>query len=235
MNQSLRVVVIDDEPQIRRALRTGLERFSFKVTLCESGDRGLDEISVAVPDAVILDLAMQGIDGMEVCRQLREWSNVPIIVLSVRDSEDDKIKALELGADDYLTKPFGIRELVARLRAVLRRTSNEQTSESTFFCGGLLIDYTKRMVTRDGNHVRLTPKEYDLLRYMVANVDRVLTHSQLLSKVWGSEFCDDHHTLRVHIANLRNKIERQADRPQFIHTETRIGYRFQSSAGIERI
>ncbi len=226
---SVKIIVVDDEPQIRRALKAGLERHNYKVFLCESGEQCLDQAALETPDLVILDLAMPGIDGFEVCRRLREWSNVPILVLSVRDSEDDKIQALDLGADDYLTKPFGMGELLARVRAMLRRAASEQMAESVFNCDGLTVDFARRLVLSEGKEIHLTPKEYDLLCYLAVNADRVLTHRQLLTKVWGLEFCDDHHTLRVHIANLRNKIEPQPERPRFIHTETRIGYRFQST------
>lgn len=222
-----KVLVVDDEPQIRRALKAGLERNNYTVVLAASGEEGLDAAALESPEVVILDLAMPGTDGFSVCKQLREWSKAPIIVLSVRDREDDKIKALDMGADDYLTKPFGIGELLARVRAVLRRTGSEQEAEAAQFdCDGLHIDYARRIVELDQKEIHLTPKEYELLRYMSMNADRVLTHRQLLTKVWGPECCDDHHTLRVHIANLRNKIERQPERPRFIHTETRVGYRF---------
>lgn len=227
----MKVLVVDDEPQIRRALRAGLERSSYEVIMAASGEEGLDLAALHNPDLVILDLAMPGTDGYEVCRQLREWSNKPIIVLSVRDGEDDKIQALDLGADDYLTKPFGVGELLARVRAVLRRTGQqEEPEEPTFTCEYLYIDFAHRLVQCDGVEVHLTPIEYDLLRYMASNANRVLTHRQLLSKVWGPEYADDHHTLRVHVANLRNKIEKTPERPRFIHTETRIGYRFRTES-----
>jgi two-component system, OmpR family, KDP operon response regulator KdpE len=229
MKSGMKVLVIDDEPQIRRALRVGLEKFDYRVLLASTGEEGLDLAASESPDAVILDLAIPGIDGFEVCRQLREWSHIPIIVLSVRDSEDSKVRALEMGADDYVTKPFGLRELVARINAVLRRTSGEQAPEQTYFsCDGLLIDFIKRTVTIDGKEVHLTPKEYDLLKYMATHADRVLTHGQLLTKIWGPEYVQDHHTLRVHVANLRNKIEKQPERPRYIHTETRVGYRLRT-------
>lgn len=228
--KAVKVLVIDDEPQIRRALKAGLERGEYQVRVAASGEEGLDMAAMEPPDVVILDLAMPGTDGFEVCRLLREWLKAPIIVLSVRDSEADKIKALDLGADDYLTKPFGVGELLARIRAVLRRSKSEEEGEEAIFtCDSLTIDFPRRIVTLGGNEVHLTPKEYDLLRYMANNADRVLTHRQLLTKVWGPEFCDDHHTLRVHVANLRNKIESQPERPRFIHTETRVGYRFQTA------
>lgn len=227
----MRVLIIDDEPQIRRALKAGLERNSFVITLAASGDEGLDLASEHPPDLVILDLAMAGTDGFAVCGELRKWTKVPIIVLSVRDSEEDKIRALDLGADDYLTKPFGVGELLARIRAVMRRLNNAEEDEHqpTFKEGELEIDYIHREVRLSGRQVHLTPKEYDLLKCMVQYRNRVLTHRQLLSKVWGAEFADDTHTLRVHVANLRNKLESDPARPHFIRTEPRIGYRFRTS------
>ena len=228
---SLKVLVVDDEPQNRKAMRIGLERNDCKVILAENGEEALAQAASQSPDLVVLDLSMPGMDGFEVCRRLRAWSSVPIIILSVRESEDDKVRALELGADDYVTKPFGIREFVARIRAVTRRVAADPVVESTnFVCDYLNIDYLKREVTVHGEEVHLTPKEFDLLKYMASNADRVLTHRQLLAKVWGGEFALDHHTLRVHVANLRNKIEEQPERPRFIHTETRVGYRFRTDA-----
>lgn len=226
----MRVLVIDDEPQIRRALRAGLERTDYHVMVASSGEEGLDMASEHPPDLVILDLAMPGTDGFQVLKELRSWTKTPVIVLSVRDQEEDKIKALDLGADDYLTKPFGINELLARMRAVLRRSAHDDDGpeEIVFEHGDLRLDFAHREVTVGGEKVHLTPKEYDLLTCMVHFRNRVLTHRQLLSKVWGAEYADDTHTLRVHIANLRNKVERDPARPQHIHTETRIGYRFKA-------
>jgi two-component system KDP operon response regulator KdpE len=225
----MKALVIDDDPQIRRALRAGLERNGYTVALAASGEEGLDAAAEAAPEVVILDLAMPGIDGLEVCRQLREWSSVPIIVLSVREGEKEKIAALDLGADDYLTKPFSLDELLARLRAVLRRTGSAEEPEApSFSAGDLHIDFTRRRVTLAGNEVHLTPIEYDLLRYMALHPDRVLTHRQLLTKVWGPAYAEDTHTLRVHIANLRHKIEPDPARPRLLHTEPRIGYRFRT-------
>lgn len=225
----MKVLVIDDEPQIRRALRVGLEQNNYQVFLAASGDEGLDQAASRSPDLIILDLAMPGKSGFDVCKELREWTQTPVIVLSVRDREEDKIKALDLGADDYLTKPFGIGELLARARAVMRRRApDEDQEEATFTCANLKVDFAHRRVYISDSEVHLTPKEYDLLRYMTTNADRVLTHRQLLSKVWGPEYENDSHTLRVHIANLRNKIEEHPERPSFIHTETRVGYRFRT-------
>jgi two-component system, OmpR family, KDP operon response regulator KdpE len=227
----MKALVIDDDPQIRRALRAGLERNGYTVALAASGEEGLDVAAEQAPEVVILDLAMPGMDGLEVCRQLREWSSVPIIVLSVREGEKDKIAALDLGADDYLTKPFSLEELLARLRAVLRRAGGaEEPEPPTFSAGDLQIDFTRRRVTLAGNEVHLTPIEYDLLRYMALHPDRVLTHRQLLTKVWGAAYAEDTHTLRVHIANLRHKIEPDPARPRLLHTEPRIGYRFRSDS-----
>ena len=224
-----RVLVIDDEPQIRRALRAGLERAEFRVTAVATGEEGLDFAALQPVDLVILDLAMPGMDGYEVCRQLREWSKTPIIMLSVREDDQDKIKALNLGADDYLTKPFSLEELVARIRAVLRRVgSSEEIEAPVFSAAGLEIDFTRRIVSIQGKEVHLTPIEYELFRFLVLNPGRVITHRQLLMRVWGSDYADDTRTLRVHIAHLRNKIEVDPTNPIFIHTEPRIGYRFRA-------
>lgn len=224
----MRVLVIDDETQIRRALRAGLERGGFAVSLATNGEEGLDEAALHPPDVVILDLAMPGSDGFEVCRQLREWSQVPIIVLSVREGVEDKIRALTLGADDYLTKPFSLEELIARIHAVRRRVVASAEEPPTLAAGDLHIDFARRIVTLAGRELHLTPMEYGLLRYLALNRERVLTHRQLLTTLWGAEYADDTHTLRVHIANLRNKIEPDPSRPRYIHTEPRIGYRFRT-------
>ncbi len=223
-----RVLVVDDEPQIRRALRAGLERNGFSVLLAQDGEQGLDSAAEHPPDLVILDLAMPGTDGFEVCRQLREWSKVPIIVLSVREDERDKIRALNTGADDYLTKPFGLEELIARMRAVLRRTGNaDEPDPPAFTAGELHLDFAHRLVRLGGQEIHLTPIEYDLLRYMALNSGRVLTHRQLLTRVWGAEYAEDTRTLRVHIVHLREKLEEDPTSPRYIHTEPRVGYRFR--------
>jgi two-component system KDP operon response regulator KdpE len=224
----MRVLIVDDEPQIIRALRAGLERAGYTVLAAASGEEGLNLAAQQPPDLVILDLAMPGTDGFGVCRELRKWTKIPIIVLSVRDSEEDKIMALDLGADDFLTKPFGVGELLARMRAVLRRLANneEDSNQPVFTAGDLEVDYVHRQVRLAGSEIHLTPKEYDLLTCMIHYRNRVITHRQLLSKVWGAEFADDTHTLRVHVANLRNKLEADPARPHFIRTEPRIGYRF---------
>jgi two-component system KDP operon response regulator KdpE len=222
------VLVIDDEPQIRRALRIGLERNGHQVALAASGEEGLDMAASQAFAIVVLDLAMPGLDGLEVCRQLRAWSRVPIIMLSVRENEKDKINALDAGADDYLTKPFSLEELLARMRAVLRRAQGDgEPGPPVFRAGDLSIDFAHRRVVLRGRDVHLTPTEYELLKFMAQHPDRVLTHRHLLSTIWGSDHVDDVHTLRVHIANLRDKIEPDPARPRFLHTEPRIGYRFR--------
>ncbi|HEX8235013.1 MAG TPA: response regulator transcription factor [Abditibacteriaceae bacterium] len=224
----MNVLVIDDEPQIRRALRIGLERNGYVVVLAATGEEGLDMAATQPPDIVILDLAMPGLEGLEVCRQLCTWSKAPIIVLSVRENEKDKIDALDAGADDYLTKPFSLEELLARMRAVFRRVRHDAEAETSLFSGGdLVVDFARRRVTLAGQEVHLTPTEYELLKFMAQHPDRVLTHRHLLSKIWGNDYADDVHTLRVHIANLRDKIEPDPARPRFLHTEPRIGYRFR--------
>jgi len=228
----MKILVVDDEPQIRRALKMGLERNQYEVSLAGTGEEGLNKMATEPFDLVVLDLAMPGMDGFEVCTQIRSWSQIPILVLSVRDSEEDKIRALDCGADDYLTKPFGVGELLARLRAIIRRAKSSEISSSSpiFNEGNLQVDFDKRIVTISGDVVHLTPKEYDLLQMMINNANRVLTHRQLLTKIWGLEYADDHHSLRVHIANLRNKIEQDPTRPKLIQTETRVGYRFTSTS-----
>jgi two-component system KDP operon response regulator KdpE len=226
----MRVLVVDDEPQIRRAVRAGLERAGHSVVQAENGEEALDAAAEHPPELVVLDLAMPGIDGIEVCRQLRQWSRVPVIVLSVRESEDDKIAALDAGADDYLTKPFSTGELLARIRAITRRLGAEEPEAPNFSAGPLTVDYAHRRVMVNGAEVHLTPIEYDLLRQLTGHAERVLTHRQLLTRVWGPEYAEDTHTLRVHIANLRNKIEPDPSRPRFVHTEPRIGYRFRTEA-----
>jgi two-component system, OmpR family, KDP operon response regulator KdpE len=225
----MKVLVVDDEPQIRRAVRAGLEQNGYEVAAAATGEEALDLAALRTPDAAIVDLAMPGLDGFAVILHLREWYQGPILVLSVREGEEDKIRALDLGADDYLTKPFGIGELLARLRAVLRRARPGEEEAPSFSIGGLHVDFSRRQVLVSGTEVHLTPIEYDLLRQLTLNADRVLTHRQLLTRVWGPEYAEETHTLRVHIANLRNKIEPDPNRPRYVQTEPRVGYRFLTS------
>lgn len=229
---NMKILVVDDEPQIRRALKMGLELNDYIVSLAASAEEALDKMAVEKFDLIVLDIAMPGMNGFDMCKQVRTWSQIPVIVLSVRDSEEDKIKALDCGADDYLTKPFGVGELLARIRAIVRRAKGAEAALTMpiFTEDNLQVDFDKRIVTVDGEVVHLTPKEYDLLHMLINNANKVLTHRQLLTKIWGVEYADDHHSLRVHMANLRNKIEQDPTRPKLIQTETRVGYRFVSTA-----
>lgn len=223
---SLRVLVVDDERPIRRFLRTSLEIHGY--TVFEAVD-GLDALAAVVnhrPDLVILDLGLPALDGVEVTQRLREWTQLPVIVLSVRDQEADKIAALDAGADDYLTKPFGIGELLARMRVVLRRAS-APTGEPLVTVGRLTIDLGRRTVIVDEQEVQLTPTEYDVLRALATHAGKVLTHQQLLRQVWGVGYDQEVHILRVNISNLRRKIEPDPSRPTYVVTEPGVGYRLR--------
>ncbi len=220
-----RVLVCDDEPQIVRALKVVLREAGFEAIPAETGEEALDRAAVRPPDAAIIDLILPDIDGVEVCRRLREWSSVPIIVLSAVGEEDEKVRALEAGADDYVTKPFGPAELIARLQATLRRSGTDP-DEPAVALDGLEVDLAARTVQRDGEEVHLTPIEFELLRVLLRNRGRLLTHRALLSEVWGPEYADDTPILRTHIANLRRKIEPEDDRQGLIRTDPGVGYRF---------
>ncbi len=222
-----RVLVVDDEPQIRRALRTALSGHGYAVELAEDGSVALDALALRLPDIVLLDLAMPRVDGLAVVRQTREWSQVPIIVLSARGEERDKVAALDLGADDYLTKPFGMEELLARVRAALRRTGAPDASSVTV--GDLTVDFGRHVVTRGADEIHLTKTEYDLLRVLATNADKVLTHRQLLERVWGSYAADNTQQLRVYVNYLRRKLEPDPGHPRLIVTEPGVGYRFRTT------
>jgi two-component system KDP operon response regulator KdpE len=222
-----KVLVIDDESSIRRFLRVALTSRGYEIIEASNGQEGLSAAVNQKPDIVILDLGLPDIDGVEVTRLLREWIQIPIIILSVRGSEDDKIAALDAGADDYLTKPFGLGELFARLRAALRHTTQSQ-SESIFSIGDLKVDLSRRIVSLTDKEVQLTPNEYDLLKVLVAHSGRVLTHHQLLREVWGKNYEEEFHILHVNISNLRRKIETDPARPQYIITEPGVGYRLRT-------
>jgi two-component system KDP operon response regulator KdpE len=221
--------VVDDEPQIRRALRAGLVNHGYDVELAASGEDAMDAAASAPPDLVILDLMLPRMSGLDVCRELREWSAVPIIVLSARGQERDKVEALDLGADDYLTKPFGMAELLARVRAALRRT-NGASASPILASGALRLDQARRLVTVGGEMVHLTPTEYEILRYLMTNAGKVVTHRSLLLAVWGPGYEDSTRMLRVFIAQLRRKIEPNHSRPTYVRTEPAIGYRFRPEA-----
>ena len=221
-----RVLVVDDEPQIRRALRTGLLGHGYEVEVAEDGESALAMLAARLPDLVVLDLMMPGLDGFEVLRQTRGWSKVPVIVLSARGEERAKVEALDLGADDYLTKPFGMEELLARVRAVLRRAGAPDSPAVSL--GDVTIDFARHVVTKGGAEVHLTPTEYDLLRVLATNAGKVLTHRQLLERVWGSYAAENSQQLRVYVNYLRRKLEDDPARPRLILTEPGVGYRLRT-------
>ena len=221
----LRVLVVDDEISIRRFLRVALNGQGFIVREASNGESALQAAVFDKPDLVILDLGLPDMDGVEVTRRLREWSSVPVVILSVRDQETDKIAALDAGADDYLTKPFGVGELLARIRTVMRRQS-PASNEPVFQLGELTVDLANRLVTLSAKEIQLTPTEYDVLKTLVLSSGKVLTNRQLLKQVWGEGY-NDLHILRVNISNLRRKIEPDPSRPSYIHTEPGVGYRLR--------
>lgn len=226
VSEGIRVLVVDDEVAIRRFLRTSLTANGYAVFEVERGEEVLRAVTVQRPDVVILDLGLPDIDGIEVAKRLRERSQIPIIVLSARGQESDKIAALDAGADDYLTKPFGVGELMARLRAALRRMTTSDNKE-VFQTGALVVDLTSRLVTVKQEEIQLTPTEYDLLRILVMHAGKVLTHRHLLRQVWGIGYENELHMLRVNISNLRRKVESDSTRPQYIVTEPGVGYRLK--------
>jgi len=218
------ILIIDDEVQIRRLLRVTLEAEHYRVREAETGQLGLNEIAQQAPTGVVLDLGLPDIDGAEVIRRLREWSKVPILVLSVRDGEEEKIKALDAGADDYLTKPFNGRELAARVRAILRRT--QTTSEPAIVrIGPIEIDQSSHVIRRDGAEIKLTAKEYALFQLLVQHRGKVVTHRQILRELWGPNAEENTHYLRVQMTHLRQKLETDPHTPKHLRTESGIGYR----------
>ncbi len=227
--QALRILVVDDEPTIRRFLRASLTAHGQEVFEAGTGQAALSGVMAHRPDLIILDLGLPDMDGVEVTRRLREWTKIPIIILSVREHETDKVAALDAGADDYLTKPFGIGELLARIRVAIRH-SLQPAGESIFAIGGLRMDLGRRIVTVADQEVALTPTEYELLRVLIQNAGKVLTHHQLLREVWGAASDQDMHMLRVNISNLRHKIEADATRPEYIVTEPGVGYRLRAAS-----
>ena len=222
-----RILIVDDEPAIQRFLKTALSDGEFTLSQAENGHAALAATVAVKPDVILLDLGLPDLDGVEVIARIRQWSQVPILVLSVRDREADKIRALDAGADDYLTKPFGLGELLARIRVMLRR-SLQQTPEPVYRIDQLEVDLARRLVLVEGAEVALTPTEYELLRMFVTNAGKVLTHRQILKQIWGATHLEQPHVLRVNISNLRHKIENDASRPRYIITESGVGYRFKS-------
>jgi two-component system KDP operon response regulator KdpE len=225
MSEKIRVLVVDDERPIRRFLNASLSG-EYTVLEAATGEEALAVTVSGRPDAIILDLGLPDLDGVDVTRRLREWIQIPIIVVSVRDREEDKIAALDAGADDYLTKPFGVGELLARLRVALRRAATPE-NEPVFHADRLTVDLTRHEVTVDGQLVSLTPTEYDILRILIQHAGKVLTHQQLIHLVWGNAREADAHLLRVNISNLRRKIEEDPSRPRFVMTEPGVGYRLK--------
>jgi len=221
------VLVIEDEPQMLRFLRPALQGHGYRMVEASTGKDGLVQASTRSPDVILLDLGLPDLDGLEVTRRLREWTQMPIVVISARGREDDKVAALDAGADDYVTKPFGVLELLARLRVALRHASRAGVAEAApLTVGALEIDFEKRRVTRDGEIVHLTPIEYRLLTELARNAGKVLTHSHLLRQVWGPGYAQQSHYLRVYMAQLRRKLETDPARPRYLLTEAGVGYRF---------
>jgi len=223
------ILVIDDEPQILRALHTILTAKQFRVTTASRGNEGLTLAAAQPPDVIILDLSLPDISGFEVTERLREWTQAPIIVLSVRDGENDKVAALEKGADDYLTKPFGIEELLARIRVALKHSAQAMgSSQEVISAGPIVVDLTSHTVTRSGEEVKLTATEFKLLAYLAANAGRVLTHQAILTHVWDNTYAEHIEYLRVYIGQLRKKLEENPEQPEYILTEPGVGYRFMT-------
>ncbi len=222
-----RILIVDDEPAIQRFLKTALANGEFALFQADNGHAALSATVTTKPDVILLDLGLPDLDGVEVIKRIRQWSQVPIIVLSVRDREADKVHALDAGADDYLTKPFGVGELLARIRVMLRR-SLQQAPEPVYRIDELEVDLARRLVLLRNEPISLTPTEYELLRLLVTNAGKVLTHRQILKQIWGAVYLEQPHVLRVNISNLRHKIEKDASRPRYILTESGVGYRFRS-------
>jgi two-component system KDP operon response regulator KdpE len=224
-----KILIVDDEPQILRALRAGLGANGYEVVSAANGEEALDKAALELPDAVILDLNLPRLGGLEVCRQIREWSSMPIIVLSVREGERDKVAALDLGADDYLTKPFSTDELLARLRVALRHAAQQNApAEPVIRAGAVTIDLARHLIKKGEDEIRLTATEYKLLAYLAANAGRVLTHTQILEHVWGPGCENETQNLRVYVSQLRRKLDPESQQPQMITTEPGVGYRFLS-------
>ncbi|QOS82173.1 response regulator [Paenibacillus sp. JNUCC31] len=224
--QGARILVVDDEPQIRKLLKVTLQAHQFEIYECADGEEAVVQASIVHPDLIVLDLGLPGMSGMDVLQRIREWSHVPVIVLTAKDREEDKIAVLDGGADDYVTKPFGMGELVARIRVALRHVA-KTTDEPVLRFGPLTIDLAQRQVDLDGSPVKLTPTEYEMLKVLATHAGKIITQRQLLQQVWGGHHHEsDSHYLRVYVGHLRKKLQEDPTRPRFIQTEPGIGYRF---------
>ena len=226
-----RILVVDDDTAILRLLSTNLKARGYEVLTATDGEEALEAVQKDYIDLIILDIMMPKVDGVQVCRHIREWSDIPIIILSARGDENDKVKCLELGADDYLTKPFGIAELMARINTAFRHRGDASVApaQSSFTCDGLEINFAKRRVTVKGKEITLTPTEYSLLQQLAVNSDKVLTHSMLLHSVWGTEYSSEKEYLRVFVGRLRRKLEPDPKNPRYIHTIPGVGYHLATS------
>jgi two-component system KDP operon response regulator KdpE len=223
-SEGARILVIDDEKQIRRMLKVALEGNGYDVAEAATGHDGLNQAAIFHPDLIVLDLGLPDMDGVEVIKRLREWTGTPVIILSVREHEDDKVDALDAGADDYVTKPFSMGELLARLRAALRHVAKTD-DEPVLTFGELTIDLARRNVMLRGEEIKLTPTEYEILKYLALQAGRVITHRQLLHAIWGPNYQEQTHYLRIYIGQLRHKIETDPSQPTYIITEPGVGYR----------
>ena len=222
------ILIIEDELPIRRFLRTSLTNHHYHIWEAANGSEGIAQASLHPVDIVILDLGLPDMDGLQVIERLREWSRIPIIILSARGQENDKIAALDAGADDYLTKPFGVGELIARIRVALRHSAPGEKTEAIFTAGDLRVDFAKRQVFLAETEIHLTPTEYDLLAVLIRYAGKVVTHKQLLTEVWGASYANETQILRVHMMQLRHKIERDPARPRYLVTELGVGYRLRA-------
>jgi len=222
------VLIVDDERPIRRFLRASLTSHGFEVIEAENGQEAFNYLTSRHPDLIILDLSLPDMDGIDILKRMREWSDTPVIILSVRDNEEEKIKALDAGADDYLTKPFSVGELSARIRSALRHSQKAGDLPATFQADELKLDFVRRQLFLGNEEVSLTPTEYEILKYLIRNAGKVVTHHMLLREVWGIGYENDPHLVRVNISNLRHKIEKDPAQPRFILTESGVGYRFKA-------
>ncbi|MCD6358645.1 MAG: response regulator transcription factor [Dehalococcoidia bacterium] len=227
-----RILVVDDDPQIQKFLNANLRARGYRTIVAFDGEEALKMMEKELPDLLLLDLMLPRLDGVEVCRRIRKWSQVPIIILSAKDSEKDKVECFNLGADDYITKPFGVEELMARVKTALRHanTSRDTTTRPSVTCGNIEINFAARRVTVDGKEVKLTATEYSLLEELAVNANKVLTHTMLLHRVWGEEYYSEKEYLRVFIGRLRKKLEQDTDNPKYILTDPGIGYHLHNPA-----